>query len=161
MSQSSASFWIYVDGQNHGPYSPEEAARHVGPDSLVSDGGDWMRAAEHPVFAGNFRSSGVTGTRDRNKQAIAKNYRKKSSTVGTPSNRGNPSLALVLSFFLCGLGQLYNRDYLKAVVVFVAALIVTPLTLPFFGIAYSIPWLFSMVDAYMVADGRRSRWSLN
>ena len=65
----------------------------------------------------------------------------------------SPLLAVVFSFFIPGLGQLYTGQFLKAVLLFVAAaffgffwftLIAIPL--------YLIVWIYSMYDGYTRAQ---------
>lgn len=64
----------------------------------------------------------------------------------------SPILALILSFFIPGLGQFYTGQFLKAVLLFVVAgvfaffwftLIAIPL--------YLVVWIYSMYDAYTEA----------
>jgi len=62
-------------------------------------------------------------------------------------------LGLILSFFIPGLGQFYTGQFLKAILLFVAAGIFaffwfTIITIPL----YLIVWLYSMYDAYTVAQ---------
>ena len=68
---------------------------------------------------------------------------------------GNPVLASILSVIIPGLGQLYNSDVKKGLVMFAIA---------FFGIAlFGLGWLAMMIwgaiDAYQVASGTGRRWS--
>lgn len=65
----------------------------------------------------------------------------------------SPLLALILSFFIPGLGQLYTGQFLKAILLFVAAGVLaffwfTLIAIPF----YVIVWLYSMYDAYTAAQ---------
>ncbi len=65
----------------------------------------------------------------------------------------SPLLALVLSFFVPGLGQFYTGQFLKAVVLFVLAAVFAFLSTLLIGIPfYIIIWLFSMYDAYTAAQ---------
>lgn len=64
----------------------------------------------------------------------------------------SPILALILSFFIPGLGQFYTGQMLKAVALFVLALIFAALSTMLIGIPlYLVVWLYSMYDAYTVA----------
>jgi TM2 domain-containing membrane protein YozV len=64
----------------------------------------------------------------------------------------SPLLALVLSFFIPGLGQFYTGQLLKAVALFVLAVVFGGLSSMLIGIPfYVIVWLYSMYDAYTAA----------
>ncbi len=67
----------------------------------------------------------------------------------------NPTLAGILSFLVIGLGQLYNGDFLKGVVMFIGVGI---LFVPTAGLAYFPMLAWSIVDAYRVAKGNQSLW---
>lgn len=58
-------------------------------------------------------------------------------------------LALVLSFFIPGLGQFYNGQALKGALVFFAAIILGVISGGILGIPV---WLYGMFDAYSVAN---------
>ena len=61
----------------------------------------------------------------------------------------SPLIALVLSFFIPGLGQFYTGQLLKAILLFVAAVIFGILSMIIIGIPfYLIVWIYSMFDAY-------------
>ncbi|KAF5046998.1 hypothetical protein DSECCO2_465030 [anaerobic digester metagenome] len=65
----------------------------------------------------------------------------------------SPLLALVLSFFVPGLGQFYTGQFLKAVVLFVLASVFAFLSTVLVGIPfYIIVWLYSMYDAFTAAQ---------
>jgi len=65
----------------------------------------------------------------------------------------SPILALILSFFIPGLGQLYTRQFVKAVGLFLLAVIFGALSTILIGIPfYVLVWLYSMYDAYKSAE---------
>lgn len=65
----------------------------------------------------------------------------------------SPLLAAVLSFFIPGLGQFYTGQLIKAVILFIAAVIFALLSSILIGIPfYIIVWIYSMVDAYNAAN---------
>lgn len=70
----------------------------------------------------------------------------------TPVNNGgvkkSPSTAGCLSFLIVGVGQMYNGQIIKGIVLLVAALILSSFT---FGIAGLIIWIVSIVDAAKIA----------
>lgn len=86
----------------------------------------------------------------------------------SPQNAGQryaegktPAIAVILSFLLSGLGQLYNGDFKKCfvmwgiVVVIVILAIITGGTAAFLGFGI---WIWSMVDAYNVANRKAPLW---
>lgn len=67
----------------------------------------------------------------------------------------NPALAVILSFFIAGLGQIYNGDWKKGIVFFVAAIVGFALT---GGLLTLAVWIWGMVDAWQVASGKGKPW---
>jgi len=64
----------------------------------------------------------------------------------------SPFIALILSFFIPGLGQFYTGQLLKAIILIVLAVIFGGLSTIIIGIPfYILIWLYSMYDAYTVA----------
>lgn len=57
------------------------------------------------------------------------------------------AFAVLFSFFVPGLGQIYNEDLTKGFLFMVAGL----LGLLFFGPGYVVLWLWALVDAYVRA----------
>ena len=65
----------------------------------------------------------------------------------------NPGIAAVLSFFWCGLGQIYNGQIGKGIVMLVAYFISVSLIWLLIGlITTPILWIWGMVDAYNTAN---------
>jgi TM2 domain-containing membrane protein YozV len=66
---------------------------------------------------------------------------------------GNPFVAAAASVVLPGLGQIYNRELQKGILVMVASFIALASVLAFVGIIlYPAVWLYAIYDAYTVAD---------
>lgn len=65
----------------------------------------------------------------------------------------NPTVATILSVLLTGLGQVYNGDVLKGIVMFIGVLILSPTVIGSLAI-----WIWSIIDAYRVATGTQSLW---
>ena len=64
----------------------------------------------------------------------------------------NPGIAAVLSFFWCGLGQIYNGQIGKGIAMLVAYFISAALIWVVIGlITTPILWIWGMVDAYNTA----------
>lgn len=65
----------------------------------------------------------------------------------------SPLLAVILSFFIPGLGQFYTGQFLKAFALFALAVIFGFLSTMIIGIPfYLIVWVYSMYDAYTTAE---------
>ncbi len=62
--------------------------------------------------------------------------------------------ALVLSFFVIGLGQFYNGQALKGLLLFVGGIVLAVFT---FGVLAIPVWLYGMFDAYTVAKKKSSQ----
>lgn len=70
---------------------------------------------------------------------------------------GNPFVAAVLSALFPGLGQLYNRELEKGLLVIVASFLALFSILVGIGLLlYPIVWLYAIYDAYTVADRQSS-----
>ena len=73
----------------------------------------------------------------------------------------NPVVAVILSFLLCGLGQLYNGDVKKCFTMWGIALLIIILAVVTGGaggLLGFIIWIWSMVDAYNVASRKAPLW---
>jgi TM2 domain-containing membrane protein YozV len=70
----------------------------------------------------------------------------------------NPGLAAVLSFFICGLGQIYNGQIMKGIIVIVCYAIAWGLTFIVIGF-FIVPifWIWGMYDAYKTAENINKR----
>ena len=74
--------------------------------------------------------------------------------VAIPQSVKNPAVAVILSFFVVGLGQVYNGKYKTAILMFVLAVISAMLWSVGIGVITSlILWIWSMSDAWNVAKG--------
>jgi len=70
------------------------------------------------------------------------------------TEKNNPAIAAVLSFFIIGLGQLYLGRSKRGAVMFIAGIVLAItsfLVLP--GIALVILWLLGIIDAYKLGNG--------
>lgn len=65
----------------------------------------------------------------------------------------NPGLAAVLSFFVVGLGQIYNGQVGKGIALFIAAGVSGLLCTIIIGfILLPVVWIYGVYDAYKTAD---------
>jgi TM2 domain-containing membrane protein YozV len=72
-------------------------------------------------------------------------------------SKKNPNVALILSLILSGLGQFYNGQYVKGILLLFAELVGFAL----FIIPGIIVWLFGMYDAYTSAKKINSEMEKN
>ena len=66
----------------------------------------------------------------------------------------NAILAVILSFFIPGLGQLYAGRFLRGVLVFVVVVVLAGILyyiLPYAALIVLIIWIWNLIDAYMLA----------
>ncbi len=80
-----------------------------------------------------------------------------SSMPSAPSGQvaKNPTVAVVLSLFIVGLGQFYNNDWKKGLVMLGATIL---LAVPTAGLAWLGIAIWSCIDAYKVAKGDGKKW---
>jgi TM2 domain-containing membrane protein YozV len=65
----------------------------------------------------------------------------------------NPGVAAVLSFFICGLGQIYNGQILKGLIMMACYFIAWLLVYVLIGfIIVPVLWIWGMYDAYRTAE---------
>jgi len=65
----------------------------------------------------------------------------------------SPGVAAVLSFFICGLGQIYNGQIFKGVLMIIVYAISAFLIFAFIGLFTTpILWIWGMIEAYRTAE---------
>jgi TM2 domain-containing membrane protein YozV len=67
----------------------------------------------------------------------------------------NPTVAVALSFLLAGVGQFYNGDVKKGALMLGGSIVLGIIT---GGLVYLAVWIWSMIDAYQVANGKAKIW---
>lgn len=68
-------------------------------------------------------------------------------------NEKSAGLAAVLSFFISGLGQIYNGQILKGIIILLIQGLNGLLTVILIGYVFlPIVWLFAIIDAYRSAE---------
>lgn len=73
----------------------------------------------------------------------------------------NAGIAAVLSFFISGLGQIYNGQIFKGLVIIVVQAINLALTAILIGwVPFAIVWVWAIFDAYFAAERKNSRYDL-
>lgn len=65
----------------------------------------------------------------------------------------NPGIAAILSFFWTGVGQIYNGQIVKGIILILVQLVNSALMFVLIGfITYPIVWIWGMYDAYKTAE---------
>jgi TM2 domain-containing membrane protein YozV len=65
----------------------------------------------------------------------------------------NPGIAAVLSFFWAGVGQIYNGQIIKGLILIVVQMVNAALMFVLIGfITYPIVWIWGVYDAYKTAE---------
>ena len=73
----------------------------------------------------------------------------------------NAGIAAVLSFFISGLGQIYNGQIIKGLAIILVQIVNGFLTAVLIGwIPLAIVWVWAIFDAYFVASRKNSRYDL-
>lgn len=68
--------------------------------------------------------------------------------IRLPAGSHSPGLALFLSLLIIGIGQMYNRQIAKGIVLMLISIVLTPVT---YGAAWVISSIVSSIDACMIA----------
>ena len=73
--------------------------------------------------------------------------------VGGSSEEKSPIVALILSLLVCGLGQFYNGQPKKGIVLLISAMVSGILILLVIGLVLlPIVWIYNLYDAYTTAE---------
>ncbi len=68
-------------------------------------------------------------------------------------SRKSPGLALVLSLIWCGIGQIYNGQTIKGIILLIVYAVFVGLSALFVGIPFAFAlWIYGMVDALRTAE---------
>jgi len=83
----------------------------------------------------------------------AQNLANRQVSAPSAANKKEPFLALILSFLIPGLGQLYNGDLTKGIFLFLGAIVSVVLMFVCIGfLTYLAIWIYGMYDAYIYAE---------
>jgi TM2 domain-containing membrane protein YozV len=163
-------WFAHVDGQNYGPYtgheikSMVEKGQIVETDFLCVEGGTaWTQAKNEPLLGALFRSraqapqtSTVTAPGGTIVQVTntmpSPNLAHAALLLSGDAAPKSPGVALLLSFLLCGVGQMYNRQVGKGVLMLIGCMVAW-----FILMGWAV-WIWSMVDAYSTAKQMNLRY---
>lgn len=160
---------VSVDGVTHGPYTGHQIAAFVEEDRLSRStrvarvgADDWLEAGDDPTLSDLFKEpkdeSGVSasggGAAVQINQTIA-------PVGGVADEFGpkSPGVALILSLLICGVGQIYNGQIAKGILMFIGLIVMIGTGVFIFPIFLAVAiWIWSMVDAYHQAKAINIRY---
>lgn len=160
-------WFAHVDGQNYGPYSGHDIKRMIGTaqikdsDFLCAEGAQtWTQAKNEPLLGVLFRDQAnapppptITATADggtivqvtNNIPNQGINLAQAALLLNSEAASKSPGVALLLSFFISGAGQMYNGQVGKGILMLLGTIAL------WFVLLGWIIWIWAMVDAYKTA----------
>jgi len=159
-------WFAHVDGQNYGPYSGHEIHRMIGTgqikesDFLCAEGAQaWSQAKADPLIGPLFRAQQAAAppaiTTTASGQTVVQvtnhmpnpnaNFAQAALLLNSEAASKSPGVALLLSFFISGAGQMYNGQVGKGILMLLGTI-----ALWFVLLGWTV-WIWSMVDAYSTA----------
>ena len=166
-------WFAHVDGKSYGPYSGHEIKRMIGTsqiketDFLCAEGGTaWTQAKNEPLLGALFRveasapkaptsivttDGGTVVQVNNNIPNPAANLQAALLLDGEAAAK-SPGIALLLSLLICGVGQMYNGQVGKGILMLLGCLAAWMILLGW------IVWIWSMVDAYQTAKKMNLRY---
>lgn len=171
-------WYMNVDDQTFGPYSGHELkafadegrlerdsqVNKVGTPTWIAAGEDaalsrfFVQTAKPPLSASRIERAGSANAGDNGTVVQVTNNIHAPNPVFDPGADKSPGLALFLSLIIVGLGQIYNGDVLKGILMFIGCLLLWAV---FLGWIINI---WSMIDAYSRAKELRLKhqmWMAN
>jgi TM2 domain-containing membrane protein YozV len=162
-------WYAHVDGQSYGPYTGHDIRRMAesrqikDSDFLCPEGGSsWTQAKNEPLLAPLFKaqaeqappqvtaSNGGTVVQVTNQVPNLAHAALLLSTGDAAPK--SPGVALLLSFLICGAGQMYNGQVGKGILMFLCFIVLSVVFL------FWVIWLWSMIDAYSTAKTMNLRY---
>ncbi|WP_217570662.1 GYF domain-containing protein [Mesorhizobium sp. GbtcB19] len=174
------SWHLNIEGKNYGPYSGHEIrefareGRVTGSAQVVPVGGTtWKAAKDDPVLRGFFETTKVAAPPARASSDSRVSAAEGATIVQVTNNLGpqpgygvagvlldgaaankSAGVALILSLLICGLGQFYNGQIGKGILMFVLMIAL------WFVLLGWIIWIWSAVDAYKTAKAMNLRYHM-
>lgn len=160
-------WFVHVDGKNYGPYSGHEIRRMIGTDQIkesdfvCAEGAQaWTPAKSDPLIGQLFKARvepppppTVTTTAEGGTIVQVTNHIPSPSInlaqaallLNSEAASKSPGVALLLSFFISGAGQMYNGQVGKGIL-----MLIFTVALWFILLGWTV-WIWSMIDAYSTA----------
>ncbi len=166
-------WYAHIDGKSYGPYSGHEIGRMIGTgqilesDFVCPEGGNaWTPAKSDPLLGSLFV------TKKHNSEPQVSTIKGEGQTVVQVTNTTSspnlaqaalllntegaaaksPGIALLLSLLFCGIGQMYNGQVGKGILMLIGSI------LAWFVLLGWVIWIWSMIDAYHTAKTMNLRY---
>ena len=159
-------WFAHVDGKSYGPYTGHDIKHMIGAgqisdsDFLCPEGGnEWTQAKNEPLLGALFRERNkivqpLTSTVTANGGTVVQvtnniptpNFAHAALLLdGESAAAKSPGIALLLSLLICGVGQMYNGQVGKGILMLLGCIMLWLILLGW------VIWIWSMVDAYQTA----------
>jgi TM2 domain-containing membrane protein YozV len=160
-------WFAHIDGTNYGPFTGHEIKQMVGTgqiaeaDFLCPEGGTaWTQGKNEPLLGALFRakaqsapplSSTVTANGGGTIVQVTNNIPNPAANLQAAllldgeAAAKSPGIALLLSLLICGVGQMYNGQVGKGILMLIGCILAW-----FILLGWAV-WIWSMVDAYQTA----------
>lgn len=159
-------WFVHVDGTSYGPYSGHEIRRMIGTDQikesdfLCAEGAQtWTPAKSDALIGSLFKKSVappppvITATAEGGTVVQVTNHipnpgvnlAQAALLLNSEAASKSPGVALLLSFFISGAGQMYNGQVGKGILMLIGTIAL------WFALLGWTVWIWSMVDAYSTA----------
>jgi TM2 domain-containing membrane protein YozV len=170
------SWLVSIEGKNYGPYTGYELRDYAKDGRITEDtqvarlgGTSWKAAKDDPALRQFFERTSIiaadrSGTSSRVSAADGATIVQVTNNIGPQlgfdvagdlfegvSGYKSPGIALILSILICGLGQLYNGQIAKGILMFVLMVISWVVFLGW------VIWIWSAIDAYTTAKAMNLR----
>jgi TM2 domain-containing membrane protein YozV len=161
-------WWVHINGTAYGPYSGHEIRRMIEEERIsatdhVCPAGSqtWVAAKDDPMIGTLFHKKpqgGSAGNVTANGGTIVQVTNNVPSVPLTalfadgPIGPKSPGIALLLSLLICGVGQMYNGQVAKGILMLIGCIL---LWFVFLG---WIIWIWAMIDAYTTAKNMNQRY---
>lgn len=170
-------WFAHVDGQTYGPYSGHEIRRMADNSQILEadflcpeGGGAWIMAKNDPLLGSIFKRKESNTTQFNVPPPVnANGGTVVQVTNHVPSNNNaavaamllasgdaapkSPGVALLISFLICGGGQMYNGQVGKGIGMLLGFIF----TVWLFGLGLLF-WIWSLIDAYSTAKQMNLRY---
>ncbi|KMO12172.1 GYF domain-containing protein [Methylobacterium platani] len=158
-------WYLHAEGQTYGPYSGHQIkdyardGRVMASSTVMAVGSErWVAAADEPRLAAIFREAARPAPPRVTAEAGATvvqvtNQITPAAFAGDIELSGgkSPGIALVLSLVICGIGQMYNGQVAKGILMLLGSILLWLVMLGW------IVWIWSMIDAYQTAKAINAR----
>jgi TM2 domain-containing membrane protein YozV len=165
-----AEWWLHIEGKTYGPFSGHKIREYVedgrvgtATSTLRAGSENWQRAIDDPILGALFdprrlaRKPQTTNVSAKDGATVVQ----VTNTIAPhpvvflddgPAQPKPAGFALFLSLLICGVGQMYNGQVAKGILMLIGC---AALWIALLG---WVIWIWSMVDAYQTAKAMNLRY---